>query len=292
MDETLQQVASAREQTRGALKERAEIEARAEKQLKSVEEQSAEQLKSTMTEMAEIKAREAKRLRLDEHPPKLNQGNNIVNQDYVESFTMNDREIQFVFSNKTAENLKPKFDFLLINKDGHITATVDFNWTDDPIKPGDTRVGFEAIPALRSGAPVAYSIRFLSRVEEPAIAERKDDHSPARSAPLKEEDTQSGDDAILRRIEETFKKLDMRITMRQGIFRDLCLAERKAIREADRLYPLPEHWRANMRYHDEMTPKYEKLVRQKYRLSKEQEEMIALEAAIRRWPVPKDSSPD
>jgi hypothetical protein len=114
--------------------------------------------------MAEIKAREAKRFESvdpDLNLPKIHDGDNIVKQNYIESFTMNDREIRFIFSNKTTETLKPKFDFLLVNKDGHVTASVGVHWADNSIKPGDSRVCFEAVPALGSEAPVAYSCRFL-----------------------------------------------------------------------------------------------------------------------------------
>jgi hypothetical protein len=164
LDEALQHVASAREETQAALKERAADEERAERRLKSVEARAGEQLKSVMTEMAEIKAREAKRLEslnADLSLPKIHDGNNIVKQNYIESFTISDREVRFVFTNKTAENLKPNFDFLLVNKDGHVTASVGVHWTDNSIKPGETRVSFETVPTLESGAPVAYSLRFL-----------------------------------------------------------------------------------------------------------------------------------
>jgi hypothetical protein len=157
LEESLQQATLNREKTQAALRERTEIEDR----LKSDKERVEEQLKAAMKELTEIKTREEEKLHAAEHLPRINDGENHVNQEYVESFGMNDREIRFVFSNKTSESLKPTFDLLLVNKAGHITATVNINWTEDSIKPGDTRVCFEILPAFRSGVPVAYSIRFV-----------------------------------------------------------------------------------------------------------------------------------
>ncbi len=140
------EAALAQERTRDALREQAEIEKRAERRLESAR-----------MEVVKLKAREEK-LHANH---KLNEGDNIVRQEYLESFSLNEREIRFVLSNKASDPLKPKFDLLLINNSGFVTATVRINWRDDAIKPGETRVAFETTPVFTSGAPVAYAIRFV-----------------------------------------------------------------------------------------------------------------------------------
>lgn len=287
------EVASAREQGQAVLKQRADADGRAQAQLRAAEEQlgqAGERLKAQMVELADLKAREQKGFQADERFPRLRDGNNIVKQGYVDSLAIDEQEVRFIISNKTDKGLRPTFDLLLFDKRGHITATVDVNWGDDPIEPGKIRTCYRSRPTFKSGSPVAYSIRFLSPTEEPQIDERKGDPKPARSVPTKEATPRGGENPTLARIEEAFKPQGISVSTRQAIFRDLCLAELKAQREADRLYPLPEQWQANMRHHDQMTSKYEEQVRQRYGLTKAQVDMIALEAGIRRWPVPSGSA--
>ncbi len=94
---------------------------------------------------------------------------------------------------------------------------------------------------------------------------------------------------MLARIEETFQKRGMPITTRQAIFRALCFAELRAQWEANRLYPMRDHLQENTRYHDEMTPKYEKVVYDEYHLTKADADLIDTEAHIREWPLPVNS---
>jgi hypothetical protein len=102
--------------------------------------------------------------------------------------------------------------------------------------------------------------------------------------------SQVENNAALARIEESFKKSNTTMTKRQSIFQALCMAESRAQWEADRLYAQPERWQENMRYHDEMTPKYEKQVREEYHISEDEADVIATEANIRKWPLPQNSS--
>jgi hypothetical protein len=103
---------------------------------------------------------------------------------------------------------------------------------------------------------------------------------------------QAENDATLAKIEETFKKRGIPLLLRLEIFQLLCLAEDRAQWEADRLYPMIDHFQENMRYHDEMTPKYEKPINDKYHLTEDENTLIATEANIRKWPLPQKSALD
>jgi hypothetical protein len=145
-------------------------------------------------------------------------------------------------------------------------------------------------PALRAnkGQSAESPLNIALRSEVP-----RNDAGIAEPASETNVDTRQGENnAALARIEESFKKSNTTITKRQSIFQALCMAESRAQWEADRLYAQPERWQENMRYHDEMTPKYEKQVREEYRISEDEAEMIAAEANVRKWLLPKKSSMD
>ncbi len=123
-------------------------------------------------------------------------------------------------------------------------------------------------------------------------ADRQVVSSPTVVAEANKQTGQAESEATLGKIEETFKKRGMPLTTRQAIYRALCLAEARAQWEADRLYPMIDHWQENMRYYDGMAPKYEKPIYDKYHLTEDENLLISTEAIIRKWRLPEKSALD
>ncbi len=113
------------------------------------------------------------------------------------------------------------------------------------------------------------------------------DETPIPPAEAKVGVKQDKNAAELSRIEEAFKKTGISQAKREEIFRALCLAELRAQREADQRFPLQDNPQENLRYHDTMTPKYERAVYEKYGITTDQADLISLEAHYRKWPLPR-----
>jgi hypothetical protein len=128
-----------------------------------------------------------------------------------------------------------------------------------------------------SGPAVYYALSFKGAVS-----------SPESSVPPAQAKVVIGQDENARelsRIERAFANTGISQSKREEIFRALCDAEMRAIREGQRLYPMEERWEENLRYHDRMTEKYEKQVYEKYHINERQADMISLEAFLRHWPT-------
>jgi hypothetical protein len=82
------------------------------------------------------------------------------------------------------------------------------------------------------------------------------------------------------------------LTKRKDLHRELCLADMRAIWEADRLYPLPDRWREHGDYVEKMTDKYERAIFESYGVPLDLRHVMTAEAAVGQWPQPGRESLD
>jgi hypothetical protein len=253
----------------------------------------AQELKDRVTRQAGIVSEHAEtiipedqstKLRKDERGQKtypnlrkINLGENAVNQLYLDSFRIDKDVLSLRIKNTTASPVKPNYNIILVDKDFNATESIRPN-SSAKIRANESRT-FEHRLRPNFGPPVYYSIAM--KQSTPPI------HAP-NSEPAAEKSGEKGHDADeLTRIEEAFKRTGISRAKREAIFRELCLAELRAIREADKRYPLPEFWRENLQYHDTMTPKYERQVHKKYHINEHLADLMSLEAFLLKWPLPR-----
>ncbi|MGO8897598.1 MAG: hypothetical protein ACLQU5_04525 [Isosphaeraceae bacterium] len=209
---------------------------------------------------------------------KIAPGENSVNQRYVESFRVENGVVYVKMKNTTGSSIKPNFTIIFCDKDYNITDCVNITWFVT-IEAGESRSDGQPIRP-NFGPPVYYTLAFKQTV--PSV------ETPIPPAEAKGGVGQDENASELSRIEEAFKNTGISQAKREEIFRALCLAELRAQREADQRFPLQDNPQENLRYHDTMTPKYERAVYEKYGITTDQADLISLEAHYRKWPLPRD----
>ena len=183
--------------------------------------------------------------------------------------------------NITRSSIKPNVTIIFFDKDLNITDCVNITGFVT-IASGESQSLLADSQPMRPnfGPPVYYTLAFKQNV--PSV------ETPIPPAEAKVGVGQDENAAGLSRIEGAFKNTGISQAKREEIFRALCLAELRAQREADQRFPLQDNPQENLRYHDAMTPKYQRAVYEKYGITMDQADLISLEANYRKWPLPRD----
>ncbi len=259
--------------------------AQADEQVEAIRRQAAWDVEAATrkAETAESFGRHAEATRIAEEQKLLKQysflrkvvpGETVVHEEYLESFTIQDGVVHVKLRNTSGSSITADFSLVFFDKTGARTA--DLAWRLTGVDPGEVGCAGKPIDP-KAGPPVYYNCHINI-------------HAPPRVAAGNgqvgvEQDKNA---AELSRIEEAFKNTGISQAKREEILRALCLAELRAQREADQRFPLQDNPQENLRYHDTMTPKYERAVYKKYGITMDQADLISLEANYRKWPLPRD----
>lgn len=90
---------------------------------------------------------------------KYEPGINVVDEEYIKSFSIYGNMVKIEMYNGTRSNIKPNANIIFLNRQGFITNNYTLLWVFSSIKPGETRVDEKNI-RFNYGKPVYYSVWF------------------------------------------------------------------------------------------------------------------------------------
>lgn len=167
--ERSRQVAEAQAQALSAEKASQESIARAEtiKRQAFVEAVAIRREAKALREAAEVAKEQAQVIRLKEEEKlhklypdfrKLVPGENLVKQEYVESFTIDSGTFRVRLRNASQTSVQPNFEITFFDKNANVTGQASISWLFSDVDPGEIRTDERAFEP-RLGAPVYYTLK-------------------------------------------------------------------------------------------------------------------------------------